>query len=200
VHFFFFWFIFGLFYCVNHFLIHFYFVFVSCILFVSGVYSFLINNYYYVNEVFIEKNIQTEDREQFSSMLDSQKSSFVELELKESFDRLLIFVPEIESAIEESDIQTVVNGMETGRVESLVRHFGSTWKAGISHMAKSINTYFQNIKNGMSILKQCLTQLLLYNTRFQDIIRKLYEGKSIPFSKELVPIQTVLYEIKKYSQ
>ncbi len=170
------------------------------LLFVSGVYSFLINNYYYVNEVFIEKNIQTEDREQFSSMLDSQKSSFVELELKESFDRLLIFVPEIESAIEESDIQTVVNGMETGRVESLVRHFGSTWKAGISHMAKSINTYFQNIKNGMSILKQCLTQLLLYNTRFQDIIRKLYEGKSIPFSKELVPIQTVLYEIKKYSQ
>ena len=162
--------------------------------------SFLINNYYYVNEVFIEKNIQTEDREQFATMLEEQKSLFVELELKESFDRLLTFVPEIESAIEDQDSETVMKSMENGRIESLVRHFGSTWKAGISHMAKSINTYFQNVKSGMSILKLCLTQLLLYNTRFQDIIKKLYNGKSISFSKELVPIQTVLYEIKKYSQ
>ena len=90
--------------------------------------------------------------------------------------------------------------LQEGEIESLVRHFGSTWKSGIAHMAKSINTYFQNLKNGMSILKLCLTQLLLYNTRFQDIIKKLYANKSIPFSKELVPIQTVLYEIKKYSQ
>lgn len=54
---------------------------------------FLINNYYYVNEVFIEKNIQsTNDREKFVNMLEEQKSLFVELELKESFERLIAFV------------------------------------------------------------------------------------------------------------
>ena len=148
----------------------------------------------------MEKNIQTNDRADFVTMLEEQKSLFVELELKESFERMLLFVPLIESEIEEKGASVVMSEMEKGKIESLVRHFGSTWKAGISHMAKSINTYFQNIKNGMSILKLCLTQLLLYNTRFQDIIKKLYDGKSISFSKELVPIQTVLYEIKKYSQ
>ena len=161
---------------------------------------FLINNYYYVNEVFIEKNITTNDKDEFLNMLNEQKSIFVELELKESFDRLLIFVPEIESLIDDNGLDAVIQTIDHSRIESLVRHFRSTWKAGISHMSKSINTYFNNIKNGMSILKQCLTQLLLYNTRFQDIIKKIYQNKPIPFSKELVPIQTVLYEIKKYSQ
>jgi vacuolar protein sorting-associated protein 52 len=104
----------------------------------------------------------------------------------------------MESEIEEKGVDSIV--IKDGEIESLVRHFGSTWKSGIAHMAKSINTYFQNLKNGMSILKLCLTQLLLYNTRFQDIIKKIYQNKPIPFSKELVPIQQVLYEIKKYSQ
>jgi hypothetical protein len=62
---------------------------------------FLINNYYYVNVVFIEKNIQTQDRELFDTLLDEQKSLFVELELKESFERLIKFVPFMESEMEE---------------------------------------------------------------------------------------------------
>ena len=90
--------------------------------------------------------------------------------------------------------------VDKSQIGSLVRHFGSTWKAGISHMAKSINTYFQDLKNGMSILKLCLTQLLLYHTRFQEIIDRVFKNMAVPFAKERVPIQSLFFEIRKYSQ
>lgn len=51
----------------------------------------------------------------------------------------------------------------------------------------------------MEILKQVLTQLLLYYTRFQDIIRKVYRGKPPAFSKDLVSTTVILAEIKKYA-
>ena len=97
-------------------------------------------------------------------------------------------------------MSAAVESVDKSKIESLVRHFGSTWKAGISHMAKSINTYFQDLKNGMSILKLCLTQLLLYHTRFQEIIDRVFKNKPVPFAKERVPIQSLFFEIRKYSQ
>ena len=52
----------------------------------------------------------------------------------------------------------------------------------------------------MEILKQVLTQLLLYYTRFQDIIRKVWGRQQPPFSKEIISTATILDEIKKYSR
>jgi hypothetical protein len=56
----------------------------------------------------------------------------------------------------------------------------------------------------MEILKQCLTQLLLYYTRFQDIIRKVCgpptkAGGGNTFTKDLVSTNAILAEIKKYA-
>lgn len=50
----------------------------------------------------------------------------------------------------------------------------------------------------MEILKQVLTQLLLYYTRFQDIIRKAWK-KPPPFTRDLVSTSAILAEIKKYA-
>eukprot|EP00946_MAST-07B_sp_MAST-7B-sp1_P002529 g2529.t1 len=169
-----------------------------------------------------------DDRDTFLSLLEEQKQLFVEEELSESFGRLLEFVPKAEAQLgiqtdggdgdgddngaadsdaaasttqqTKEEIAAAAESVDKSKIESLVRHFGSTWKAGISHMAKSINTYFQDLKNGMSILKLCLTQLLLYHTRFQEIIDRVFKNKPVPFAKERVPIQSLFFEIRKYSQ
>ena len=65
---------------------------------------------------------------------------------------------------------------------------------------RNVLSYFSNFRNGMEILKQVLTQLLLYYTRFQDVLRKLYKGKQPPaVVKDLVPTAVILAEIKKYA-
>lgn len=187
--------------------------------------SFLINNYHYVHEQFSMRNLQADDRDKFLSLLEEQKQLFVEEELSESFGRLLDFVPKAEAQLgiqaesmedgvdvdgrgavdsakqkTKEEMAVAAASVDKSQIGSLVRHFGSTWKAGISHMAKSINTYFQDLKNGMSILKLCLTQLLLYHTRFQEIIDRVFKNMAVPFAKERVPIQSLFFEIRKYSQ
>ncbi len=64
---------------------------------------------------------------------------------------------------------------------------------------RNVLSYFSNFRNGMEILKQVLTQLLLYYTRFQDVIRKVYKQQPPSFAKDLVPTTTILAEIKKYA-
>jgi vacuolar protein sorting-associated protein 52 len=47
---------------------------------------------------------------------------------------------------------------------------------------------------------QVLTQLLLYYTRFQEIVKKAWAKKPPPFAKDLVATAVILVEIKKYSR
>lgn len=54
--------------------------------------------------------------------------------------------------------------------------------------------------NGMEILKQVLTQLLLYYTRLQKVIHKAFPQQPPAFARELVSNSTILYEIKQYSR
>ena len=82
--------------------------------------------------------------------------------------------------------------------ESLVRIFSTTWKNGIEQINNNVLSYFSNFRNGMEILKQVLTQLLLYYTRFQGILKKSFK-KAPPFAKELVSTNAILAEIKKYA-
>merc|ERR1712176_1090619 len=84
-------------------------------------------------------------------------------------------------------------------VESLVREFSSNWKSAIEQINRNVLSYFSNFRNGMEILKQVLTQLLLYYTRFQDIIRKAWRSKPPAFCKDLVSTTVILGEIKKYA-
>eukprot|EP00977_Amphora_coffeiformis_P005136 scaffold1086_cov121-Amphora_coffeaeformis.AAC.2 len=84
-------------------------------------------------------------------------------------------------------------------VESLVIDFASNWKTNIDLINRNVLSYFSNFKNGMEILKQVLTQLLLYYTRFQDIIRRVWKNKPPAFCKDLIGTSVILAEIKKYA-
>ena len=49
-------------------------------------------------------------------------------------------------------------------VERLLRDFDTSWKSDIEQINRNVLSYFSNFHNGMEILKQVLTQLLLYYT------------------------------------
>jgi hypothetical protein len=80
-----------------------------------------------------------------------------------------------------------------------VRDFASNWRPGIEQINNDVLAHFAALRNGMEILKQVLTQLLLYYTRFQDVIKKAYT-RTPSFSRDIVSTATILMEIKRYSR
>ena len=85
-------------------------------------------------------------------------------------------------------------------VEGLVVNFSSTWKGGLEKLNSNVLSNFSSFRNGMEILKQVLTQLLLYYSRFQDILRRGWKGRKEPgFFREIVSTKVILGEIKKYA-
>jgi hypothetical protein len=85
------------------------------------------------------------------------------------------------------------------QTEALVREFAASWRNGIQHINDDVLAYFANFRNGMEILKQVLTQLLLYYTRFQDIIKRGWT-RPPPFVRDIVSTANILMEIKRYSR
>lgn len=83
-------------------------------------------------------------------------------------------------------------------VEPLVKDFASRWRAAIELMHKDVITSFSNFLCGMDILRNAMTQLLLYYTRFSDCVKKIVGGSAL--NKDLVSIASIMYEIKKYSR
>ena len=80
-----------------------------------------------------------------------------------------------------------------------MREFANTWRIGIQQINDNVLTYFANFRSGTEILKQVLTQLLLYYSRFQDIIKRCWNKPPI-FTRDIVSTATILMEIKKYSR
>jgi hypothetical protein len=80
-------------------------------------------------------------------------------------------------------------------VEKIVKEFAANWTAVIEKISGDVLSYFSNFRNGSDILKQALTQLALYYSRFEDIIKKNY--KNAPFRKDIIPLSTLRFEIQK---
>jgi hypothetical protein len=152
---------------------------------------FQINNCDAVLAVFGARGVVGDESARFEELLATHRGLFVEEELLGGFGALIAFVQQAEAQGEEGDPAVV---------ESLVRDFAGTWKGGIEAIYQSVIESFGNFRNGMEILKQVLTQLLLYYTRFQDCIRKTWGRRQPPFAKDIVSTATILAEIKKYSR
>ncbi|CAM9679004.1 unnamed protein product [Ectocarpus sp. 12 AP-2014] len=157
---------------------------------------FLINNYHEVLRVFQERRIISDETARFEELLVRQRDFFVEEELKEKYKRLISFVQQTEAAMSSGETGAE---LDEATVEGLVREFAASWKSGIEAINQDVLSFFSNFRNGMEILKQVLTQLLLYYTRFQEIIRKGWR-RPPAFSKDLVSTSAILKEIKTYSR
>lgn len=167
---------------------------------------FLINNLDQIISIFQERRVVGVELNRFIDLLSQQRELFVEEELLQSFSKLIAFVHQTEQYLNLSDANSskaVVEGhkidVNVQVVENLVREFAANWKQGIELINRNVLSYFSNFRNGMEILKQVLTQLLLYYTRFQDIIRKVWRSKTPSFCKDLVSTSVILAEIKKYA-
>lgn len=167
---------------------------------------FMINNLDSIITIFKERRVSGRELNRFSELLAQQRELFVEEELLQTFSKMIAFVQQTEAHM------SGIAGPKGGRgvaapadvvnpevVESLVHEFASNWKSGIEQINRNVLSYFSNFRNGMEILKQVLTQLLLYYTRFQDVIKKIWRGKPPSFCKDLVSTSVILAEIKKHA-
>jgi len=167
---------------------------------------FMINNLDQIITIFKERRVSGKELNRFSELLVQQRELFVEEELLQTFSKMIAFVQQTEAHMSGISAPKSARGVAAPAdvvnpdvVESLVREFASNWKAGIEQINRNVLSYFSNFRNGMEILKQVLTQLLLYYTRFQDVIRKVWRGKPPSFCKDLVSTSVILAEIKKHA-
>lgn len=151
---------------------------------------FAINNYDQVLSVFQERQISGEEAQRFEDLLMQQRELFAEEEIKCAFPKLLSFV---------SQTERTGQSVDEAAAETLVREFASNWRTGVQLINDDVMCYFANFRNGMEILKQVLTQLLLYYSRFQDILKKAW-SRPPAFCRDLVSTATILMEIKRYSR
>jgi hypothetical protein len=159
---------------------------------------FMINNFDQVVCIFQERRVAGgRELNRVLEKLMLQRELFVEEELLQTgFSKMIAFVQQTEATLVQG---TATDDINTNVVESLVREFASNWRSGMENINRNVLSYFSNFRNGMEILKQVLTQLLLYYTRFQDVIRKVFKTRSQAFAKDLVPTTVILAEIKKYA-
>ena len=167
---------------------------------------FMINNLDAIITIFKERRVSGKELNRFSELLVQQRELFVEEELLQTFSKMIAFVQQTEAHMSGVSAPRGARGVAAPAdvvnpevVESLVHEFASNWKAGIEQINRNVLSYFSNFRNGMEILKQVLTQLLLYYTRFQDVIRKVWRGKPPSFCKDLVSTSVILAEIKKHA-
>ena len=160
---------------------------------------FLINNLDSIVTIFQERRTLGKEMKRFADLLAQEREMFVEEELYEHFGSLISFVQQSETTL--ASLSTITStSINANTVATLVQEFSNSWKVGIEQMNKNVLSYFSNFRNGMEILKQVLTQLLLYYTRFQDILKKVWRKSPQPaFMRELVGTSVILAEIKKYA-
>lgn len=120
----------------------------------------------------------------FEELLASATTIFVEEELREHFGPLISFV---KTRAVTSDPDAAGGGGTSGgssssggasaapisvaELEPLFKDFAARWKTAIESMHKDVITYFSNFVMGMEILRNALTQLLLYYTRLLDCLK-----------------------------
>mmetsp|Transcript_17504 Transcript_17504/g.33713 ORF Transcript_17504/g.33713 Transcript_17504/m.33713 type:complete len:708 (-) Transcript_17504:353-2476(-) len=170
---------------------------------------FLVNNYDLVLSIFHERHLQRNATTGFEELLRDQVQNFVESQLMRRFPDLVSFVKVTEPLVAEIDEasaraqghqQGVPAKVDVAKMEQVVRSFARDWRQETDRIHKSVMASFQNFSNGMGILKQTLTQLLLYYTRLHTIICKCFPQQPPPFQSELVSKTTILMEIKQYSR
>lgn len=132
--------------------------------------------------------------------LRQERELFVEQELLAGFSSMIAFTSQSEAHLAATNGEAVSLQSSGSVIESLVLDFAANYKSHMSQIHSDVLSWFANFRNGMEVLKQVLTQLLLYYTRFQDVIRKTYQGSPPALiTKNLVPTNTILAEIKKYA-
>jgi len=154
---------------------------------------FLINNVDLVVMIFKERQLAPilplvrRFEEKFNSLV----SVLIEQVLMQHFG------PLIKTTLEQ---EKQGRGIALAECERLVVQFQQTWKQEIGKTQKELFSLFSNLATASEILKNAMTQLLLYYTRFQKIVNA--QISSLPsgapsWTRQLVPGAVIMAEIKQ---
>ncbi|KAG2196701.1 hypothetical protein INT47_009611 [Mucor saturninus] len=148
--------------------------------------AFLINNYDLIVSVFQETHSRAVEGEldYMKQLLALQTSAFVDEQLKPYFGALV-------DCVKKSEQQPQLV-MEIPDLERISSHFAQTWRQSLKSINASVIQYFSNFKNGTTVLHAVLGQLIVYYTKFLDILEK----RNLRIHP--VGVQTVMVEIKKF--
>ncbi|KAI8388434.1 Sac2 family-domain-containing protein [Radiomyces spectabilis] len=149
--------------------------------------AFLINNYDLISSVFQEAHSRALESEMdhVKQMLNLQISAFVDEQLKPYFGSLIDCVKRAEKNRASVD---------QGELERVCASFAQTWRQSLTGINASVIQYFSNFKNGTTVLHAVLGQLIVYYTKFLDML----EDAKIINKVQPVGVQTVMVEIKKF--
>ena len=117
-------------------------------------------------------------------LLALQTTAFVDEQLKPYFGALIDCVKKAE--------QQPNAILEQPDLERISAHFAQTWRQSLKSINASVIQYFSNFKNGTTVLHAVLGQLIMYYTKFLDILEK----RNLRIQP--VGVQTVMVEIKKF--
>jgi hypothetical protein len=158
---------------------------------------FLLNNVDLVLSVFKERQLAPilPLVRRYEEKMNSIMSVFIEKKLLERFG------PLIKTTVEqEKHLQAPTISLQD--CERLVVHFQQTWKSEIGKIQQEFfNGIFSNFQTASEILRNALTQLLLYYTRFQKIVQtRLLSSAPAPapaWARQIVPSAVIMAEIKQ---
>ena len=88
--------------------------------------------------------------------------------------------------------------MHTEIFDQVSSDFASTWRQSITSINTSVIQHFTNFKNGTTILHAVLGQLIIYYTRFCNMLEEALKDGKIRTRHHPVNVQSVMVEIKKF--
>ncbi|EPR62962.1 Vps52 / Sac2 family protein [Toxoplasma gondii GT1] len=164
---------------------------------------FLINNYDLLLNIFHQRQVLPDGCTAIEKQLYEQISFFADEQLQRHFGTLLAAVIQAEEALQQpgAEGKTASDRVDVQQLENAVVQFGAEWKQRLGEMHAEAVAAFSNFTNGMEILKQTLTQLLLLHTRLHQVVGGLYSKPSLPpWAKQLLPTSAILSEIRSLSR
>ena len=153
---------------------------------------FSLNNFDLVVSVLREHNvIATPLGTRYSEKMSLFVSVLVEERLRAHFGALIKLTTDGEKLVS-------VEKLSLQDCERTVLLFQQHWKSEIAALQKEIFETFANLSTAAEVLKNAMTQLLLYYTRFQTLVQQRL-GTSPPpaWTRQIVPSAVIMAEIKQ---
>ena len=135
----------------------------------------------------------------FDDLYASNVSLYVEEELTGHIGGMIAFVKRLEEVLtlegsNGRDSEAMSSERESAR--KILAHFKTTWQDAIEQVNKQVHSDYSGASQALAkeVLKATLTQLLLYYTRFVEILKQI----SPDLLKDSVTVPSIMYEIKKF--
>ncbi|CDU20057.1 vacuolar protein sorting-associated protein 52, putative [Plasmodium yoelii] len=175
---------------------------------------FLINNYYHIITILKNNKINEDKINPFEKVIEKNISYFIDLQLNKYIKDIILFVSKHEHILENiekkyiNDITNnninnvnILSQIDIKLMETTALFFTNKWKELLKNVEDEILKSFSNRVNSINILKTLNTKILLYFTRYQQLIKQIFKNSETPLSLQNLPsIDIILTQIKKNSK